>query len=83
MHVDGVPYTVWDALTVLPSTLSAHIPAVVTPAPQRDDQHVVETDQWHAAVHQPQNTADISAKKNNNKLYVSPLPPLSPFPHTL
>ena len=91
MYVDGVPYTVWDALTVLPSTLSAHIPAVATTAPQRNDQHVVETDQWHAAVHQPQNTADISAKKNN-KLYASPLPlslpslplpPLSPFPHTL
>ena len=60
MHVDGVPYTVRDALTVLPSTLSAHTPAVAIPAPQRNDQHVVETDQWHAAVHQPRNTADIS-----------------------
>ena len=60
MHVDGVPYTVRDALTVLPSTLNAHTPAVATPAPQRNDQHVVETDQWHAAVHQPRNTADIS-----------------------
>ena len=77
MHVDGVPYTVWDALTVLPSTLSAHTPAVATTAPQRNDQHVVETDQWHAAVHQLQNTADISEKKKKN--YMLPLSP-SPSP---
>ena len=84
MYVDGVPYTVWDALTVLPSTLSAHTPAVVTPAPQKNDQHVVETDQWHAVVHQPQNTADISEKKKKIICFPSPLSlPSPPLPSYL
>ena len=80
MHVDVAPFTVQDALTVLPSTLSAHTSAAVTPSPQRNDQHVVETDQWHAVVHQPRNTTDISvndAQKIKNVPPLSPLPPLA------